>query len=168
MNCQHYSDILNVFLDGEIDHIPGAAKKHAETCQTCQALTQELLGLHKFAGRLEAAQLTPEGENAITARVATRIAASKKSRRFSPGGAVTDFLAALRWRPVLATVVAGVLLIVALQQFRGDEAAQKPVLQAEDEIEVILEEHALQMESGIFQTDAVPTRVVATVASSRK
>ncbi|MFQ5632822.1 MAG: hypothetical protein ACE5I1_28975 [bacterium] len=166
MDCQQYTDILNVFLDGEIENLPAAAKKHAAGCTECTALTHDLNSLCECSQPLQAIALTENGKAAIIRSVRKKIVSSETKETRSVFGIVAEVLAGLRWGRAFVAVAA-IVVVFAFLQFRIQETSQKTALNPEEEIEVLLEEHTLQMENSIFHTGALPTRVVATVASGR-
>lgn len=168
MDCRQYSDILNVLLDGEIQGLPTAALQHVETCAQCQALTSELESLSGAIKSFETFQLTQEGKSLLTTNVMRKINSSAQKESFSLDNLIAEFLVGLRWRNVLATVAVAIGVFWAVLQYRGEESPMNTALMPEEEIEFLLEEHTLQMESSIFQSGALPTRVVATVASGRR
>lgn len=168
MDCQQYTSILNVFLDGEIENLPEAAKKHAEACKKCKLLTHDLGALRTFSQPLHAVALTEIGKSAITQGVRKRMAAHERKWQHAYIDYITRLLNGLRWGRVVAVAAVAAILVLTYSQFQNHALSQKTTLNAEDEIEALLEEHTLQMENSIFHTDALPTSVVATVASSRK
>jgi hypothetical protein len=168
MDCRQYSDILNVFLDGEIQGLPGAAKQHVETCAPCQSLTRELESLSSAIENFETFQLTREGKSLLTTKVMRTINSSVRKKSFRVNNLMAEFFVGLRWRNVFATAAVAIVVFWAVLQYRGEELSTKTALMPEEEIEFLLEEHTLQMESSIFQSGALPMHIVATVASGRR
>lgn len=165
MDCQQYTEILNVYLDGELPELPHAAQAHAATCSHCSALVSQLTAIRKAAKMMQPKTLTEAAETTILARVQGKIAKTKSARRTF---GFATFSGGLRWsRAIFAAAIVGMLIYTYFTFNGGQQIQQEATLAADQEIEILLEEHALQMESGIFQTGTVPARVMVTAASNR-
>ena len=169
MKCQQYTEILNVYLDGELRDVPEAAVKHAEICADCRLLTQQLATLRSAARTLPPADLSESGQATIISGVQNRIAAMRSRKHILHIFGFSRFFAGLRWsRAFVAAALFG-LLVLSYVEYRDYRVSLKNAeLAAEEELEILLEEHALQTESGIFATGTVSTRAVLTAASNRR
>ena len=97
MKCQQYTEILNVYLDGELRDVPEAAVKHAEICADCRLLTQQLATLRSAARTLPPADLSESGQATIISGVQNRIAAMRSRKHILHIFGFSRFFAGLRW-----------------------------------------------------------------------
>lgn len=162
MTCEHFTEVLQSYLDGELDSLPHAAIEHTHACRRCQRLGDELIRIRQIAGDLAACRLSRKGEQAIIGRVQRRIAAVQKR----PAMGVLSWLPTQRWRPALGIAMVLLILIATYFTFFYRSGQEHTAFRPEDEIEVLLQEHTVQMESNLLQPAPLPSRVVTTVAGS--
>ena len=166
MTCQHFGDLLQVVLDGELERLPAAAKRHMETCDACRATAAAFQQLRTAADELRLSSISAPIEAALYDRIERRIANAKMRQR-SPLRFPTPRFLPVKLQPILATAVVALVLLLAYVFLRPEHTADQTALRSEDEIEVLLEEHTLQMESNLFQTTTLPSKLVSTVATVR-
>lgn len=166
MDCQQYTEILHVYLDGELQELPQPAKAHAAICTDCMAMTRDLTAIRKATQFVQISELNEAAQANMIMHVQNRIIAKKGHKKH-------QFLSVLwrhiRWSRAFAAAAVVALLVYSYFAFEDYQQTQRvAALTAEEEIEILLEEHTWQMESGIFQTGTMPSRVMLTAASGRK
>lgn len=159
MDCRHCQNILQVYFDGELEALPQAAEAHLHSCATCRRLREDLQQMRELARSTAPAELSAAGLEQITMRVRQHIRAEKTA----PGRtrAILGWLPQLHWRRVLAAAVASVMLLIAASQVWQAQAPAGRELHAERELEILLEEHTLEMDSGIFHNGGFTTTMVS-------
>ncbi len=152
MECQKFNESLQSVLDGNMETLPAAAQRHIQNCENCRLLYSQLLELRKAVQDAPKPELSPRAETLIARSITNRIRSSLASQSHSVWQNLSDTITAIRWQRVLfasAPIAIGIILILQVFTTTVPEPTN---LQVENDIEILLEEHTIAMENGIFHS----------------
>lgn len=165
MNCQQVSNLIQLKLDDALPELPSRASAHLRECNRCRALQAELQSLQHLAHTLDAPQLPEREVHTLAARIMSQLQRRAKTRS---QGVFGRHFAPIRWQTALTTATVLALLALAVWQFRPHEAPLVTDAALDEEIELLFEEHTLEMEINLFDANTLSSQVITTVALETK
>lgn len=152
MKCQQFNETLQALLDGTLETLPSHAEMHMQSCKSCQVLYRQMLALQRAVRETSLPRLSPQGEAILTQRIAVKHAKFTRPVQMpSLWHTLLNIFTALRWVRVLlagALVAAGLVIIL---QFIKPSTPEVTHRETGSDLEILLEEHTMAMDSGIFQ-----------------
>lgn len=167
MECRQFTDNLQSFLDRKTGELDVSAERHMRRCESCRILYAQMLKLQSAVREVPAQSLSAEAETLLLNRIAQRVPRKERSALESFWQVLAASRRAVRWQRVLITgavATAGIIMILRLSNPSAPEATD---LQAGNDIEILLEEHARAMDSGIFQGTSQYANVITTIEEER-
>ena len=167
MDCQQFNESLQSFLDGSLETLPAAANQHRQRCETCRLLHSQLLALRKAVQEAPKHELSPQAVNLITRSITNRIRYTLSSPSHSFWQNLVDRFSAIRWQRVFfASAPVAIAILLILQVFKSP-VPEPTILQADNDIEILLEEHAIAMENGIFHSSSQYANLITTTETEQ-
>lgn len=151
MDCQQFNKSFQTKLDGNRWTLPAAAERHCQICDSCRLLYTQMLELQKAIREAPEPKLSPHAETLLTHRIAEKIAPPKKSAQQYFWYGLSDIIKGLRWERVFLTSALATVSLLIILRLSQPDTLEVTNLQAGSDIEILLEEHAIAMENGIFQ-----------------
>lgn len=152
MDCHEFNENLQVLLDGGAEWLSPVAKKHRESCADCRRLYTQMLQLQRAFRETPRPKLSSQAETLLARRIARQVTATAtpvSTPSFWHG--LRHHFKALRWERVfLAGGLVAAGLVIIFQLFKPDMTRMNDLRTAND-MEILLEEHAMAMDSGIFE-----------------
>jgi anti-sigma factor RsiW len=149
MDCHKFDEELQNLLNDESRELSSLADDHRRKCERCDLAYRELLSLRRLAREIATPRLDRRSENHLVKQIVGQAAPLRNQEPMFP--LLSDLFAGLRWdRLLLAGGLATALLAVVLRLTEPKVQGPDP-LQADAEIQEMVEEHVMAMDSGIFQ-----------------
>ncbi|RMG79578.1 MAG: hypothetical protein D6707_07895 [Bacteroidetes bacterium] len=158
MKCKEFEEILNQAMDAGHWQLSQKAEKHREDCQHCQEFYHSMIQLKNNLQQFPTPELSPSALRILSLNVLKKIRTTES--RTKGIEVLRDFFSSLRWERLLVT--ASLLLIgifLAWKFFVTDMRHNH--LQTENDLEILMEEHALATENSIFYSTTAYTNVIA-------
>lgn len=152
MKCSQFNEALQALLDGNLSQLPETASAHLQDCAACQRQYEQLTRLQKMTHELPVEALSETATNGLAQRVAAATWHPRQPRLQS----LFDLFAGLRWRRVFPIGAVAVALVLLMLNLTGRKSSEIQETRATNELDLLLEEHALVMENSIFATGALP------------
>ncbi|MFQ5822573.1 MAG: hypothetical protein ACE5JB_00795 [bacterium] len=162
MKCQQFIENLQTMLDNSVETLPAAAERHRQSCESCRLIHTHMLNLQNAARKAPIPKLSSRAETLLTHRIVEKIAPRNKSAQPSFWYILSDIIKALRWERVFITgalITASLVIVLRLTKPNTPEATN---VQTRNDIEILLEEHTMAMDSGIFQSNTQYANLVTT------
>lgn len=151
MDCQQFYKSLQTMLDSTVNTLPVAAEEHTLICESCRLLYTQMLELKSAVREAHKPKLSPRAERLLANRIAEKIAPPKKSAQQYFWYGLSDIIKGLRWERVFLTSALATVSLLIILRLSQPDTLEVTNLQAGSDIEILLEEHTIAMENGIFQ-----------------
>ena len=151
-------------MDGSLEELPESMKNHQESCKKCAALAQDFARIRESINIHHHPSLTPEGGHFISKNVLAAIGRKSGIYQGIDAHVHSKRPLQLHWRRVGFAAACAILVVAALMHFPGDKQ-EDLYINFDEELNVLVDEHILEMESTLFEAE--PVRPVFVSINSR-
>ncbi|MCG8607833.1 hypothetical protein MJD09_22965 [bacterium] len=149
MDCHKFDEELERLLNDELGILPSRAEDHRKQCDRCETVYRESLSLRTLAREAATRRLDQWAENRLVNQIVDQAVPNSNQQALFP--LWSGLFAGLRWDRVLLASGLATALLASVLRLTEPKVNRPDPLQADAEIQELVEEHVMAMDSGIFQ-----------------